>query len=1337
MMDRRLVLSRISLVAVLLVLALGLSLIAVNQPAPARASEAPDAAGLRLIESTADHVVLELDVPVFDMQTVEVAQQPYQRVTVAGASSLAAPGKPELPKFSALLGVPPEGRITLRVLSDAVETLPVWHPVWPAAGPAPLSGDLQPGLTQRVPDRAAYRNAVVYPAEVARIVDTAWLRDQRLARVEIYPFQYLAAAGSLRWHKQLRIEIAFEGAGTSDRVAAAPTSSVPFEQALRDSLLNYDAARQWRLPAPRLAAGPSITTTQYKIVVDRDGLYRVTYTDLLSAGLVLTAFDPRQLQLTNQGLDVAMEVSGEADGQFDPGDEVVFYGQRLRGEVLAAQHANEANSWITLNGWQPHFNAKMVEKYTNENVYWLRVGDTPGLRIAAHDGTPGSAPLIDYYTATVRAEQSLLWKTTHFNDEDTWFWDLITTAFTGHTVTRTYTTTLTAIAAAPLSATVRAEVTTITPNPPPNPTYRTVFRLNALSNVLEDTIWTGLVRHRMETTTPLTTLMEGTNALTLTVIAQSATPQATLYFDWFEIAYPRRLQAVGNQLTFSDERSGARRYTASSFTTDTVHVLDISNPWQPQRVVSSSISAAAGQFTATFEITAEAPVTYFVGGADQILAPKLISRYAPPDLGSSHGADYLIITHRDFITSMQTLAAYRAAEGLRVYIVDVADLYNQFTDGLYHPVAIKDFLKYVYANWQPPAPTYVLLVGDGHWNFKNFNTALYGTPPNYLPPNLGWVDPYQGEVDTANGLVEIVGDDPLPDMLVGRLPVNTAAEADIVVSKIISYEAQANALPYRQRMLFVADNIPDPKGAGDFVQLSNDLISTVLPSSYQPDRVYANDYGCLPGNSPCPGVNRAITSTLNQTGALFVSYIGHASLNRWGDESFFVNANVATLDNLDRLPIILSMTCLDGYWLYPSPTGSNNGLMETMLRAANGGAVASFSPTGLGVSTGHDRLERGLLNAVFQQGYARLGWAAQAGKLELYASGLDYDLIKTFTIFGDPALRLPTYAVEVAPNTSIKFGSPNTTVLHTLYLTNSGWLTNTPAISLSGNTWPLTVSDPILLPGQSKPFIVSVTIPLTAPLGMTDVATLTFRSADNSFQTVVALATINGLYGAQAAASPVSQQADPGATVTYTVQVTNVGVFTDTFDLSVEGHTWPAQLSTASLIDLPPHGSAAFELEVAAPTDRVAYSADVARVVVASQGGLGFLNQTVVLTTTLKPVYGFALTPSALARTGLSGQTLVYTLALTNTGNATNTFTAQLHGAAWPTVLSPTTGSLAPWASRNLPVRVSIPLYAGRQATDTATIAVTLALGATDSQTATLTTSANPFQLMLPLILKN
>ena len=189
MTDRRTVVSRIWLACLLVGLTMGLSLATLNQPPTARAAEtAFPASGLQIVQSSKDMLVVDLDVPAYELQAVAVAQEQFQRIAIEGAAALALPGKPELPKFSALLGIPPQGRVSVRVLEDLVETMPGPYRLLPAAGPAPLTGDLQPGTTQRLPDRAAYANAEFYPAEVARVVEIAWLRDQRLARVEIYPF---------------------------------------------------------------------------------------------------------------------------------------------------------------------------------------------------------------------------------------------------------------------------------------------------------------------------------------------------------------------------------------------------------------------------------------------------------------------------------------------------------------------------------------------------------------------------------------------------------------------------------------------------------------------------------------------------------------------------------------------------------------------------------------------------------------------------------------------------------------------------------------------------------------------------------------------------------------------------------------------------------------------------------------------------------------------------------------------------------------------------------------------------------------------------------------------
>ena len=200
-------------------------------------------------------MVVELDVPAYQLQDVDVARDNYQRVAVDGALALAVPGKPELPKFSALLGIPAQGRVSVRVLQDSAETLPGRYRLLPSAVPASVAGDLQPGATQRVPDRDAYASVDLYPAEVARVVETAWLRDQRLARIEIYPFQYLAATGALRWHRRLRIEVRFEGGSAAADRLAAPAAAGPFEQILRGNLVNYDVARRWRSSAAAPQSG--------------------------------------------------------------------------------------------------------------------------------------------------------------------------------------------------------------------------------------------------------------------------------------------------------------------------------------------------------------------------------------------------------------------------------------------------------------------------------------------------------------------------------------------------------------------------------------------------------------------------------------------------------------------------------------------------------------------------------------------------------------------------------------------------------------------------------------------------------------------------------------------------------------------------------------------------------------------------------------------------------------------------------------------------------------------------------------------------------------------------
>ena len=97
-------------------------------------------------------------------------------------------------------------------------------------------------------------------------------------------------------------------------------------------------------------------------------------------------------------------------------------------------------------------------------------------------------------------------------------------------------------------------------------------------------------------------------------------------------------------------------------------------------------------------------IRYIALTRNQFRKPE-ISIDTPSDLRATHnGADYIIITHNNFISDVQPLADFRSEQGLRTKVVDVQNIYDEFNYGILHPNAIREFLNYAYHNWQPPSP---------------------------------------------------------------------------------------------------------------------------------------------------------------------------------------------------------------------------------------------------------------------------------------------------------------------------------------------------------------------------------------------------------------------------------------------------------------------------------------------------------------------------------------------------------------------------------------------------------------------------------------------------------
>jgi len=245
---------------------------------------------------------------------------------------------------------------------------------------------------------------------------------------------------------------------------------------------------------------------------------------------------------------------------------------------------------------------------------------------------------------------------------------------------------------------------------------------------------------------PDTALAEGTNTLRITLVADTGWTTDRVYLNWFEIDYNDGYVAESDLLAFDGDAAGSWNFRVSGFTTGAVEVFDITNPASPQRVVNGV--TAAGQLR--FDQTIAGPRRYIALTSDRLtsdrrIKPASIALDQPSNLrDTSNQASYIIISHVAFlspvspnpVSPMQQLANFRATQGFTTAVVDVQDVYDEFSGGVFDPNAIHDFLDYAYHNWTQPRPMYVVLGGDGHFDYKN----IYPWETNFIPPFLSmWI----------------------------------------------------------------------------------------------------------------------------------------------------------------------------------------------------------------------------------------------------------------------------------------------------------------------------------------------------------------------------------------------------------------------------------------------------------------------------------------------------------------------------------------------------------------------------------------------------------------------
>lgn len=925
-------------------------------------------------------VLVEWEAPSYRLTTVVGDDgQTYTRVelepTVVGYVNGDTPGWPSLPSLGKLVALPPSGEYGLELIEAVYHTVPLDYPVEPAPTQAPLQFDASGQPLRVAPvftrDEAAYASAAPFPAEPVTLGDAVWMRDHRLVRLTFSPFRYRPAQGTLDVVRHLRVRVWWEPPTATASVASTedPFDNVLAGLVLNPSDLNIFRAQNRAQTLPNTGykrQKDEISVDQraaaslmYKVQVEKEGIYALDYAALAAAGLPMSGIDPHTLRLTHDGVEVAAQWEGDGDTIFETGERLLFYGR------------------------------PQLTRYAGYDVYWLSWGGDAGQRMATRSGAPaGLLPGTAWATAFV--EENVDYDPSRAGrDGDRWFWhrlklpDLTSASFGVPLETPRGGTT------GELTVWLRS-FTSATPNPD----HHVRFRVNGTH--VGDVHWDGEVVYAATLGIPSGLLHANDNTVGLSMPGDTGSEIEGTWVDAIAVTYV--LDSVSGDVARFRGQGGASVYNIGGFSTTSLRVYDVTGPNAPRVVTGFVVS---GDRVSVGD-AGHTPAEYLILTGDQILAPQAIvaakSVSDPPS-----GADYVIITHPNFQAALSPLVAHRTAQGLRVVIVDVEAIYDQFGDGRMHPTAIRSFLAHAYANWPEPVPRYVLLVGDATYDPRRYRPDSNLT---FLPAYLADVDTAWSEAAADNRYADLTGD-PLPELRLGRFPVNTPAEAEAIVDKILSYETDPLSGVWNRRLVFGADN---PSSAGNHPAHADAEFITYANSTYGlvGSRVYLSETGGAPHlYTDAEAAQNALIAEINQ-GALLYSYFGHASwhqeavLETDGYAPLFHRDHIAQLTNHRRWPVVLHMTCLTGRYIHLT----SNTLDESLLRTADVGAVAVWGPSGNGIAAGHRILHRTFYQSVFDNRQAELSTAIHAALVSLYAAGIDDNLIETYHLFGDPALGL-------------------------------------------------------------------------------------------------------------------------------------------------------------------------------------------------------------------------------------------------------------------------------------------------------------------------------------------
>lgn len=721
----------------------------------------------------------------------------------------------------------------------------------------------------------------------------------------------------------------------------------------------------------------------YRIPVTSEGIYKVTYADLVSNGISVGDFDHRNLQIIHNGEILPIFMSAQPDGIFRATDYFEFY----------AEGGN--TGWLDKDIYysgEP-FNPA-ISLYNDTAAYFLTIANT--LESPRYD-TVRATNYNDYTTLsyclrTVRANYSSTFNETkaspYIMPAEGWcdnYFDMGGSTEKG-VITANY-------AEVDIPSKISFGIGGFSETQ-----HDIIVTLNAEESFRWDTTYYdySAIHKTFKTTAPLSP----TSVLKFQSMGGDKTADKNSV-SYIEITYPCKLN-FSNQSRF--------KFTLPVVEKGDYILLEITNfnagssapilycPEIQKRILAT---VDAGKVKVLIP-NVHKELTCVLASQNATSRVSEITAITTKNSGSStqffditnevNQGDYIIITERKLWTQASRYAIYRTSTGKKVVLIDIDELYNQFAYGVRkHPVAIQAFIKYATEKWSVK-PNHIFLIGKGFHltSFRN-NEGMYART---LIPSMG--NPSSDLLFTMS----TKGNSIKTNIAIGRLAAETNDDVRIYLNKVIDFEAESIAPWMKNVMLF----------GGGSTAVEQSLFRyylTVYENTLSGTHFGANVTSFFKESSDVYETTEpeAIRKLMNEGTSLMV-FFGHASGSGF-DQSI---DHPSLFDNQGKYPLIVANSCYSGDIF----ADNDYNVSKIWTFTENRGSIGFLANVDVGIPSYLNMFSSALMRNIAYNNYGEsIGTCIAntmnnlSGRSIIYEDL--YDGIIGFTLQGDPAVKLHTY----------------------------------------------------------------------------------------------------------------------------------------------------------------------------------------------------------------------------------------------------------------------------------------------------------------------------------------